>query len=374
MKFVNLDRQYKRIKRNVLSRIENVLDSGQYIMGPDVGALEVTLSARTGVDHAICVSSGTDSLLISLMALNIKDGDEVITSPFSFIATAACIKLVGATPVYADISEKTFNIDPEKIENIVTSKTKAIIAVSLFGQCADFHRINEVAERYGLAVIEDAAQSFGSTYEAKPSCSLTTIATTSFYPSKPLGGYGDGGACFTDDSVLADRIRKIRIHGQVNRYEYDVLGVNGRLDAIQAAIILAKLEVFDEEIERRRTLAARYTGAFCDAGLDVGPFIGEQSNSTFSQFTVQVRNRDSIREKLNFLGVPTMIFYPTPLNKQHPVANSDSDCPVAERVCGQVISLPICPYMTDLEQGEVITNFLSVVKGTGNSVKSVSGG
>ena len=362
MKFINLDRQYHRIKSDVLSSIEGVLDSGQFIMGSSVNALETALSDRTGVKKAICVSSGTDALLIALMALNIKEGDEVITTPFSFISTASCIKLVGARPVYTDISEKSFNIDPEKIEAAITRKTKAIIAASLFGQCADFDNINQVAQRHGLAVIEDAAQSFGSTYNSKPSCSLSTIGTTSFYPSKPLGTYGDGGACFTDDNALAEKIQRIRVHGQLNKYEYETLGVNGRLDTIQAAVLLAKLKVFDEEIERRRLLAARYKKAFRSAGLKVGPFVSEQNKSVFSQFTVMVRNRDSIHDKLRSMDVPTMIFYPTPLHKQPPVGNDDCECPVAERVCNNVLSLPICPYMTDLEQEEVIDRFVECLK------------
>ena len=368
MKFINLDRQYHRIKSDVLSNIEGVLDSGQFIMGSSVRALETALSERTGVKKAICVSSGTDALLIALMALNIKEGDEVITTPFSFISTASCIKLVGARPIYIDINEKSFNIDPDKIEAAITSRTKAIIAVSLFGQCADFNNINQVAERYGIVVIEDAAQSFGSTYNSEPSCSLTTIATTSFYPSKPLGGYGDGGACFTDDDVLAERIQRIRVHGQVNKYEYETLGINGRLDSIQAALLLAKLTVFDEEIERRRVLAARYLEAFYSAGLEIGPFVSEQNRSIFSQFTVKVRNRDSIRDKLYLSGVPTMIFYPTPLHKQRPVGSDECECPVADKVCNHVLSLPICPYMTDLEQEEVIDSFLRCIKGDGSNI------
>lgn len=373
MEFINLDRQYRLVKQKVLLGIEQVLNGGQYIMGPEVTALENLLSDRASVRNTICVSSGSDSLLIALMALGIGEGDEVITSPFSFIATAACIRRVGAIPVYVDISERSFNIDPKMIDVAITKKTKAIIAVSLFGQCADFHEINRVAHHHGITVIEDAAQSFGSTHRSEPSCSLTTLAATSFYPSKPLGGYGDGGACFTDDDELAEKMRMIRVHGQSKKYEYDVLGINARLDSVQAAIIIAKLEIFDDEVKRRRELAAQYNEAFLHANLDVGPVISDYNESVFSQYTIIAQNRDFIRAELELVGIPTMIFYPKPLHKQPPVANEESDCPVAERICNEVLSLPICPYMTDLEQEKVITAFLKAIKGGKTRINRVSG-
>jgi UDP-2-acetamido-2-deoxy-ribo-hexuluronate aminotransferase len=254
MQFIDLKAQYRRIETDVNQRIQAVLNHGQYIMGPELTELESQLAEFVGVKHAIGVSDGTTALLIALMALDIGVGDEVITTPFTFIATGEMIALLGATPVFVDIDPQTYNIDVNKIESAITSKTKAIMPVSLYGLCADFDAINAIAEKYQLPVIEDGAQSFGASYKGKKSCGLTTIGCTSFFPSKPLGCYGDGGACFTNDDDLAKKMREIRVHGQDRRYHHPVIGLNGRLDTIQAAILLAKLSVFPQEVDTARAL------------------------------------------------------------------------------------------------------------------------
>lgn len=358
MKFVNLDRQYARLKSDIRDRIDVVLDHGQYIMGPEVQELEQRLSEYTAGTHCVAVSSGTDALLIALMALDIGPGDEVITSPFSFIATAEAICLLGATPVYVDIDESTYNIDANCIEAAISHRTKAIVPVSLYGQCADMDAINGIAEEYSLIVIEDAAQSFGARYKDRPSGSLSPVATTSFYPSKPLGGYGDGGACFTTQSDLADKIRKIRVHGQNKQYIHSTLGVNGRLDSLQAAVLLAKCNIFSEDLKKRQLAASYYTECLTSARFEGVPHLESYSESAFAQYTVRVKNRDQIKATLHNSGIPTMVFYPVPLHRQQAVANPESVCPISEKVAGQVLSLPICPYITRQEQDFVIDCFL----------------
>lgn len=358
MRFVNLDRQYKIIKDEVLSGIEAVLDHGQYIMGPEVAALEYQLAEFTDARQCISVSSGTDALLIAMMALGIGPGDEVITTPFSFISTSETIALLGAKPVYADIDERTFNIDPAAIDGLITTKTKAIIPVSLFGQCSDLDAINTLAKQHGITVIEDAAQSFGATYKDRMSCAVSTIATTSFYPSKPLGGYGDGGACFTNDETLAEKMRTIRVHGQTSQYNHKLVGVNGRLDSIQAAILLSKLVRFKEDIANRQRIADRYNRAFNAAGFEHTPYVEPYNTSVFAQYTVKVDQRAEVIERLRKKDVPAMIFYPTPLHRQPAVADPFANCPISEAICKQVMSLPMCAYMTDDEQDKVIDAFI----------------
>lgn len=257
--FIDLKAQYEAIKPQVQARINQVLEHGQYIMGPEVIELEEKLAAYVGVKHCISASSGTDTLLIAMMALGIGSGDEVITTPFTFIATGEMIALLGAKPVFVDIDPKTYNIDPSKIAAAISHKTKAIMPVSLYGQCADMDEINVIANQHGLPVIEDAAQSFGATYKGRKSCALSTIGSTSFFPSKPLGGYGDGGALFTNDDTLAKAMKEIRVHGQDRRYHHPRIGINGRLDTLQAAILLAKLERFDWEVQQRQKVGAGYT-------------------------------------------------------------------------------------------------------------------
>ena len=308
MQFVDLKTQYQNVKENVQRNIDKVLEHGQYIMGPEIAELENRLAVYVGVKYCVGVSSGTDALLISLMALDIGPGDEVITTPFSFIATAETIALLGAKPVYVDINEKTYNIAPELIEPAITKKTKAIMPVSLYGQCADFDAINSVAKKHNLPVIEDGCQSFGATYKGRKSCGLSTIGTTSFFPSKPLGCYGDGGALFTDNDALASIIMQIKNHGQDKRYHHARIGINGRIDTIQAAVLLAKMDIFEQEIAAREKIGKRYSDLLSD--ITTVPYIEAGNTSVYAQYTIQVDDRNDFIKKLNAEGVPTAVHYP----------------------------------------------------------------
>jgi len=355
MQFIDLKAQYSLIEASVMDRIKTVLNHGAYIMGPEVSELEAELAAFVDVPHAIGVSSGTDALLIALMALDVGPGDEVITTPFSFFATAEVIALLGAKPVFVDIERDTYNIDANLIEAAITSKTKAIMPVSLYGQCADYDAINAIAARYSLPVIEDAAQSFGATYNGKRSCGLTTIGCTSFFPSKPLGGYGDGGACFTHDADLAERMKSIRLHGQAERYQHVRLGINGRLDTIQAAILLEKLTLFPHEIKLREQVAARYAKGLSDFART--PRIKSNHTSVFAQYTIEVADREAVQKALSEQNVPTAVHYPVPLHKQ-PVFEAwyaEKQCfPHAEDAAKHVLSLPMHPYLTEADQNKVM--------------------
>jgi UDP-2-acetamido-2-deoxy-ribo-hexuluronate aminotransferase len=351
--FIDLKAQQERIKEDLNRRIQRVLDHGQYIMGPEVKELEVKLAAYVGVSHCIGVASGTDALMIALMAIGIQPGDEVITTPFTFIATAEVIALLQGKPVFVDIDPRTYNIDPAKIEAAITGKTRAILPVSLYGQCADMDAINAIAAKYHLPVIEDAAQSFGATYMGRKSCGLSTIGCTSFFPSKPLGCYGDGGACFTDDDGLASRMRQIRAHGQDRRYHHPVIGVNGRLDTMQAAILLAKYEVFETEVKLRGEIGAHYTQSLKDIPGIVTPYIEPFNTSVYAQYTVQVEKRDEVQKNLQAAGIPTAVHYPIPLNLQPAFAelkHGEGSFPVAEAAAKCVMSLPMGPYITEKEQ------------------------
>ena len=305
MQFIDLQAQQARIKDQIDRNIQKVLTHGKYIMGPEVAELEERLADHVGTRHAIGVSSGTDALLIALMALGVGHGDEVITTPFSFIATAETIVLLGAKPVFVDIRPDTYNLDPALIEEAITPRTKAIMPVSLYGQCADFDAIDAIAQRHGLPVIEDGAQSFGATYKGRQSCGLSTIGCTSFFPSKPLGGYGDGGACFTNDDALAKAMREIRVHGQDRRYHHPLIGVNGRLDTLQAAVLLAKLDIFPDEVKARERIGARYTEEL--GGAVVTPFVEPHNTSVYAQYTVQVASRVAVQEHLKAADVPTAV-------------------------------------------------------------------
>jgi UDP-2-acetamido-2-deoxy-ribo-hexuluronate aminotransferase len=316
-------------------------------MGPEIEELEIALANRTGSRHCVTCSSGTDALLMALMALGIGAGDEVITSPFTFIGTGEMIALLGAKPVFVDIKASTYNLDPNQLEAEITSRTRAIMPVALYGQCADMDGINAVANSHGLLVIEDAAQSFGALYKGRPSCNLSTIGCTSFFPSKPLGCYGDGGACFTNDDHLARVMREIRNHGQERRYHHSRIGINGRLDTLQAAILLAKLEVFDNEIQSRNRIASEYSGLLGDA-VQV-PYVESYNLSVWAQYTVQVSNRKDVERALASQGIPTAVHYPMPLHLQPAFAYlglAASSMPVSESVSERVLSLPIHPYMS----------------------------
>jgi UDP-2-acetamido-2-deoxy-ribo-hexuluronate aminotransferase len=342
MDFIDLKTQQDRIKSKIDANIARVLAHGKYIMGPEVTELEERLADYVGVKHAIGVASGTDALLIAMMALDIGAGDEVITTPFSFIATAETIVLLGAKPVFVDINPKTYNIDPLLIEAAITDKTKAIMPVSLYGQCADYDAINAIAANHSLPVIEDGCQSFGATYKGKKSCNLTTIGCTSFFPSKPLGAYGDGGACFTNDDNLAKAMREIRVHGQDRRYHHPRVGINGRLDTIQAAILLAKMDIFEDEVHKRMEVGARYTALLKD--IVHTPYIEGHNTSVYAQYTIQVNNRSCLQEKLKDLNVPTAVHYPVPLNKQPALVCKDVFAH-SDKASDRVMSLPMHPYL-----------------------------
>lgn len=364
--FIDLKTQQDHIRPTLEQNIHRILAHGQYIMGPEVAQLEEKLAAYVGVKHCISASSGTDTLLIAMMALGIGPGDEVITTPFTFIATGEMIALLGAKPVFVEIDPRTYNIDPSKIDSAITSKTKAIMPVSLYGQCADMDAINAIADKHGLPVIEDAAQSFGATYKGRKSCALSTIGSTSFFPSKPLGGYGDGGALFTNDDTLAKTMKEIRAHGQDRRYHHPRIGINGRLDTLQAAILLAKFERFEWEVQQRQKVGARYTTLLSSSkgnGADEiikCPYIEPYNSSVYAQYTVQINNRDAIVKRLNDVKIPTTVHYPSALHLQPALAifgYGEGDFPIAEITSRQVLSLPIGPDLGELDQ-EVIASAL----------------
>ena len=352
MQFIDLAAQQARIKKQIDANIEQVLSHGQYILGPEVAELEDKLAAYCGAKHCIGVANGTDALQIALMALGVGAGDEVITPGFTYIATAETVALLGAKPVYVDIVEQTYNLDPAKLEAAITPRTKAIVPVSLYGQCADFDAVNAIAARHNLPVIEDAAQSFGASYKGRKSGSLTTVSCTSFFPSKPLGCYGDGGAVFTDDDNLAAVIRQIARHGQDRRYHHIRVGVNSRLDTLQAAILLPKLAILEEEIGLRGRVAAVYAQELDKASI-AAPFIESHNISAYAQYTVRVKNRDAVQTALKAAGIPTAVHYPIPLNKQPAVA-SDAVLPVGDWVAEEVLSLPMHPYMTEEQVRQVV--------------------
>ncbi|ANY86032.1 MULTISPECIES: DegT/DnrJ/EryC1/StrS family aminotransferase [Pseudomonas] len=354
IEFIDLKTQQVRLKERIDAGIQRVLDHGQYILGPEVDELEQKLAAFVGVAHCISVANGTDALQIALMALGVGPGDEVITPGFTYIATAETVALLGAKPVYVDIDSRTYNLDPALLEAAITPRTKAIIPVSLYGQCADFDCINTIAEKHGITVIEDAAQSFGATYKGRRSCSLTRIACTSFFPSKPLGCYGDGGALFTNDDDLALVLRQIARHGQDRRYHHIRVGVNSRLDTLQAAILLPKLEIFLEELEWRQVIANRYSDMLQAQGIETTPFVQADNTSAWAQYTVRVANRDNVQQKLREAGIPTAVHYPIPLNRQPAVADSLAILPVGDQVANEVMSLPMHPYLDESVQKIVV--------------------
>ncbi len=352
--FIDLQKQYQHYKSEIDKEIQEVLDTSSYINGPKVKELEEALSDFSGAKYAIGCSSGTDALLLALMALGIKSGDEVITTPFTFIATAEVIAFLGAKPVFVDIDEKTYNIDATKIEEKITDKTKAIIPVSLFGQIADMDEINRIAKKYNLKVIEDGAQSFGAEYKGKRSCNLSDIATTSFFPAKPLGCYGDGGAVFTNDKELANSIRVILNHGQTKRYVHTKIGINGRLDTIQAAVLKVKLKYFNEEIQKRQEVANRYTQNL--KGV-ITPYVEPHNLSVWAQYCIRVENREEYLQKCKKRGVPTGIYYPIPLHLQEVfryLGYKEGDFPISERVSKDIMALPMSAFVTKEEQDYII--------------------
>lgn len=365
--FIDLKSQYKALKSNIDSRIQKVLDHGAYVNGPEITELEQKLAAHTGTKFALTCASGTDALILPMMALGIKPGDEVITTAFSFIATAETIVLAGAKPIYVDIDPRTFNIDVKKIEAAITSKTKAIVPVSLYGQMADMDEINAIAKKHNLYVIEDAAQSYGARYKNKKSSAHSIAGGTSFFPAKPLGCYGDGGAIFTDDENLYKAMKEIREHGSESRYYHTRLGINGRLDTIQCAILLAKLERYDWELEQRDRVAKTYNQAF--AGIKAEgfstPLVKDDRNSVWAQYTLTVKDRAAFQKKLTDDGIPTSIHYPRimpdqPWYKEH-TADPKAELSVARWAAEHVISLPMFPDMDKTTQDKVIASVLKAM-------------
>jgi UDP-2-acetamido-2-deoxy-ribo-hexuluronate aminotransferase len=371
MDFIDLKTQYRRIKPSVDERLAKVLAHGQFILGPEVAELEAALARYTGAKHCIAASSGTDTLLIALMALGIAPGDEVITVPFTFIATGEMIALAGATPVFVDVDPRTYNLDPARLEAAITPHTRAIMPVSLYGQCADFDAINAIAERRGLPVIEDAAQSFGASQHGRRSCALSLVGSTSFFPSKPLGAYGDGGALFTDDGELAKLMREIRVHGQDRRYHHPRLGLNGRLDTLQAAVVLAKMEIFEDEVAAREEIGARYGDLIREAFIGhedrvVTPWLAPGNTSVYAQYTVEVDDRDGVQARMKAQGIPTAVHYPMSLHQQPVFASLGhgvGSFPASERASRRVISLPMHPYLALDQQRRVVAALKSAVLG-----------
>jgi UDP-2-acetamido-2-deoxy-ribo-hexuluronate aminotransferase len=363
MQFIDLKTRHKLIGDKINARIQKVMDHGQFILGPEIRELEHKLAEYTGSKHCVTVSSGTDSLLIALMALGVGAGNEVITVPYTWISTAEVIALLGAKPVFVDIRPDTWNMDESQLESAITDKTKAIMPVSIYGQCPDMDAINAIAEKYNLPVIEDAAQSFGATYKGKKSCNLSTIGSTSFFPSKPLGCYGDGGALFTNDDELAEKFRWIRVHGQERKHHHPILGLNGRMDTLQAAILLEILEVFPDEVIKRQMLGQTYSTSLAQGKGVFTPIMGEHNTSVYAQFTILSEQIEEIQQSLKEKEIPSVSYYSVPIHLQ-PVFNNlghqSGDFPVAEKVAKQCLSLPMSPYLTQDDQAKVIYTIKSI--------------
>jgi UDP-2-acetamido-2-deoxy-ribo-hexuluronate aminotransferase len=349
--FAKLQYQYQLYKTEIDEAIHTVLDKSNYIMGEEVYALEENLQQFTGAKHAITCSSGTDALLLAMMALDIKPGDEIITTPFTFIATAETIAFLGAVPIFVDIDEKTYNIDPSKIEAAITDKTKAIIPVSLYGQPADIDAITTIADKHDLKIIIDGAQSFGSTYHGITDSNLGDISTTSFFPAKPLGCFGDGGAVFTNSDALAEKIKSLRVHGQSKRYHHKYIGIGGRMDTIQCAIVNVKLDYYKKDLTLRQEVAIKYTEALKEKNI-ILPFVDENATSAWAQYSVRVQSRDKVQAMLKEEGIPTAVHYPMPLHLQECfkyLGHQRGDFPICEQVSNEIMSLPMNPYITDEE-------------------------
>jgi UDP-2-acetamido-2-deoxy-ribo-hexuluronate aminotransferase len=364
LEFVDLKTQYAALKGRIAQRMQAVLDHGQYIMGPEVMELEDKLSAYSGAKHCITVASGTEALLIALMALELKPGDEVITTPFTFAATAEMIVLLGGRPVFVDIEPETCNIDWRGIEGKIGARTRAVMPVSLYGQTADMDEINAICARHGnIAVIEDAAQSFGATYKGRKSCNLSTLGCTSFFPSKPLGCYGDGGAIFTSDDELAQACREIRVHGQSARYTHTRVGVGGRMDTLQCAILLAKFERFEWELQRRREIGARYQAALSGKGVDVLR-VRPDRDCVWAQYTVLADDRACLQAAMQAQGIPTAVHYPIPLHHQPAYAHlaRSQSCPNSRRAAQRVLSLPMSADLSEMQQRQVVAALESAMR------------
>ena len=362
--FAKLQYQYQLYKDEIDQAIHSVLDKSNYIMGNEVTDLEENLQNFTGAKNTITCSSGTDALILSMMALNIKPNDEIITTPFTFIATAETIAFLGAIPVFVDIDKKTYNIDTSKIEEKITPKTKGIISVSLYGQPSNLDEIDKISKKYNLFHIIDGAQSFGATYKGRSEVHYADIYTTSFFPAKPLGCFGDGGAVFTNSDKLAQKIKMLRVHGQNKRYHHKYIGMAGRMDTIQCAIVDVKLKYYKEDLAKREEVAEKYNQALEDKDL-VLPFIDKRVTSTFAQYSIRVQNRDEVQAKLKDKGIPTAVHYPMPLHLQECFAYlgyKKGDFPISELISNEIISLPINPYLSDNEINYILENAIKLVK------------
>jgi UDP-2-acetamido-2-deoxy-ribo-hexuluronate aminotransferase len=361
--FANLKLAYQEHKKDFDSAINKVVSNASFIMGPHVSDLEDNLKEFTGAKYAISCSSGTDALLLAMMALNVQPGDEIITTPFTFIATAETIAFLGAVPVFVDVDETSYNIDISKIEEKITPKTKILMPVSLYGQVSDMDEVNDLALKHNLSVIEDAAQSFGGTYKGEKSCNLSTIGCTSFFPAKPLGCFGDGGAAFTNDKRLADKMASLRLHGQTKRYHHQYIGMGGRLDALQAAILNVKIKYYENDVLRRQNVAEQYTEQLTGSNL-ILPKISEHKTSVWAQYSIRVPNRDKVQELLKEKGIPTAVHYPKPLHLQECfqyLGYKKGDYPKSEKIANEIMSLPMNPYLSSEE-----------VKYVANQVKAIN--
>lgn len=364
MQFIDLREQFCRYRADIEARMAAVLEHGHFIMGPEIAEVEKQLADYAGVKHAITVASGTDSLEIALRALGIGPGDEVITVPFTWISSAEAILLVGAKPVFVDISPIDFNLNVAKLEAAITSRTKAIMPVSLFGQMPDFEAINRIASAHGLPVLEDGAQSFGATQNRRKSCGVSTIGSTSFFPAKPLGCYGDGGALFTDDDELAAKMKAIRTHGGVKRHHHTLVGMNGRFDTLQAAVLLAKLPHFAQEVEDRGRIGARYSALLQD--VCETPQVRSGNTHVYAQYTIRVADRDRLGEQLRAAGIPSAVYYPKCLHEQPVFADLGyhwGDFPESEKASREVISLPMHPFLSEAEQERVVAEVKKALEG-----------
>mgnify|MGYP003629784826 CR=1 FL=1 len=360
--FANLKLAYLEHKDKFDKAVSEVIESSSFIMGKQVFELEKKLTEFSGAKHAITCSNGTDALLLAMMAIDIKPGDEIITTPFTFIATAETIAFLGAIPVFVEIDERTYNIDVAKIVEKITGKTKAIMPVSLYGQLSDMDQINEIALSHNLDVIEDGAQSFGARYKNKKSCNLSTIGTTSFFPAKPLGCFGDGGAVFTNDDKLAEKMSSLRIHGQTQRYHHQYIGMGGRLDTLQAAVLNVKIDYYENDISRREMAANYYTNLLKDEVIT--PYVEQYSRSVWAQYSIRVKDRDIIQERLKEKGIPTAVHYPKPLHLQdcfQYLGYKLGDFPVSERVSNEIMSLPLNPYLTSKEQEYICKELINIL-------------
>ncbi|MBF7071579.1 DegT/DnrJ/EryC1/StrS family aminotransferase [Aliarcobacter butzleri] len=359
--FANLQYQHELYKDEIENAILKVARNCNFIMGNEVQELEKSLEEFTGAKYAVSCSNGTDALLLAMMALDIKPGDEVITTPFTFIATAEMIAFLSAIPVFVDIDEKTYNINPDLIEEKITSKTKAIIPVSLYGQPADMDKVNQIAKKYNLKVIIDGAQSFGSTYDGITDSALADISTTSFFPAKPLGCYGDGGAVFTNDEEIANKMKSLRLHGQSKRYHHKYIGMGGRLDTIQAAVLNVKLKYYPKDLAKRAEVASKYTKALKNKSGLVLPFVDKKATSAWAQYSIRIKNRDEVQNRLKDAGIPTAVHYPMPLHLQECfkyLGYKKGDFPISEIVSEEIMSLPMNPYVTDEEIVFIVENLI----------------